>query len=142
MKKTLLLLSIATILSTSCQGPAGEPGESITFHVENFTIRPGDWTRVSTGPHVTLYECILQADVRTEAYEQGIVNAYIFLWDEASRSEVQTQLPYWTQHTDSGYSTWMEGYNFDFDERNVAFYAECRNGTTPPECNFRLVVAP
>lgn len=119
----------------------GEPGADLAFHVENFTIRSGDWNRVDVGRYTTLYECLKSVDVQTEAYERGIVNVYMFQWDEASRSEVQTQLPYWIPYTE-GDHTWLEGYNFDFDEEHVMFYVECRNGIAPPECDFRVVVAP
>ncbi|MDR1381785.1 MAG: hypothetical protein LBJ47_09960 [Tannerella sp.] len=145
MKKVLFLLSAAMMmLSVSCEGPMGPPGEpglDLAFHVENVTVRSGEWARVSEGRYATLYECIKDVDVRTEAYERGMVNVYMFQWNDASNSEVQTQLPYWIQHTDGG-NTWLEGYNFDFDEGTVAFYVECRNGTNPPECEFRVVVAP
>ncbi len=143
MKKILFLL-LAVMLFASCEGPAGRDGidgKDFKFHIENFTIGSNDWKYVSTGKYATLYECIKTVDVTTDAYEDGMVNVYIFQWDNASNSEVQTPLPYWIQHTD-GNNTWLEGYNFDFDSKTVAFYVECKNGTTPPECDFRVVVAP
>ena len=79
--------------------------------------------------------------MREEAYERGLVNVYMFQWSTSGNSEVQTPLPYWIQHTD-GSNTWLEGYNYDFDKGTVAFYAEYRNGEIPPECSFRIVVAP
>jgi hypothetical protein len=146
MKKILFLLP-AMMLFVSCEGPVGpmgpkgDSGLDIAFHVENVTIRSEHWKQVSIGKYATLYECIREVDVREEAYEEGLVNVYMFQWSSDSKSEVQTQLPYWIQHTD-GENTWLEGYNFDFDKGTVAFYAECKNGTNPPECNFRVVVAP
>jgi hypothetical protein len=146
MKKLLFLLSATMMLFVSCEGPAGpmgpqgDPGLDMAYHVENFTIRSGDWDRVSVGKYATLYECIVKVDVREEAYERGLVNVYMFQKDDAG-NEIQTPLPYWLQHTD-GANTWLEGYNFDFDKESVAFYVECKNGTNPPECYFRVVVAP
>ena len=148
MKKILLLLSVAVLLFASCEGPAGRPGfdgedgKDFDFHIENFTIKSKDWQRVSIGKYATLYECVkLNVEVTEKAYEEGVVHVYMFQWNDASNSEVQTQLPYWVQHVD-GDNTWLEGYNFDFDATSVAFYVECANGTTPPECEFRVVVAP
>ena len=146
MKKILFLLSTVILLFASCEGPAGPmgpPGDpaDLAFHIENFTIRSSDWNHVSTGRYTSLYERIKDVDVTEKAYENGMVNVYMFQWNEVSESEVQTPLPYWIQHTD-GSNTWLEGYNFDFDAGTVAFYVECKNGTTPPECQFRVVVAP
>ena len=146
MKKILFLLSAAIIMFASCEGPAGRDGLNgldgeMTFHIENFTVKSQDWKRVSVGRYATLYECLKNVNVTEDAYEFGMVNVYMFQWNIESNSEIQTPLPYWVQHTD-GDNTWLEGYNFDFDPGTVAFYLECRNGTTPPECEFRVVVAP
>jgi hypothetical protein len=122
-------------------GPKGDPGLDMAYHVENFTIEPSDWKRLSVGRYATLYECIKDVAVQEKAYENGLVSVYMFQWNDASNSEVQTPLPYWTQHTD-GNNTWLEGYNYDFDKGSVAFYAECGNGANPPKCSFRVVVAP
>jgi hypothetical protein len=144
MKKNLFLLSIMIFAFASCEGPAGRDGldgESIGFYVENIHVRSQDWTRVRTDRYTTLYQYVANVDVREDAYENGIVNAYLFQWNDASNSEVQTQLPYWIQHTD-GANTWLEGYNFDFDKGTVAFFVEWQNGVNPPESYFRVVVAP
>jgi len=147
--KKILLLSAVIMLFASCEGPAGRDGFDglngkdceCSKHIANFVIKQQDWKRVSVGRYVTLYECIKDVDIREDAYEDGVVFAFMFQWDEKNKSEVQTPLPHWTQHTD-GDNTWLEGFNYDFDHGTVAFYAECRNGTNPPECDFRVFVAP
>ncbi|MDR2775484.1 MAG: hypothetical protein LBC19_12240 [Tannerella sp.] len=144
--KNILFLLPAVMLFVSCEGPAGpmgpkgDPGLDIAFYIESFTVKPENWKLVNIGKYATLYECIRNVDVREEAYENGLVNVYMFQKNN-NKDEVQTQLPYWIQHT-NGDNTWLEGYNFDFNEKNVVFYAECKNGTNPPECIFRVVVAP
>ena len=146
MKKILFLLSAAIMLFASCEGPAGrdgydgEDGKDFSFHNAYFTIESRDWERVSVGRYATLYKCVRDVDIREEAYERGMVLASIFQWDE-NDNEVKTLLPFWVQHTD-GDNTWLEGYYYDYDHGTVAFYVECRNGTTPPRCEFHVFVAP
>jgi hypothetical protein len=147
MKKLLLMLTAATLLFVSCQGPAGRDGldgldgKDFEFYVENFTIRSQDWRYVNSGRYTSLYEYVAEVDVSEDAYERGIVNVYLFQWNTGSNSEVQTPLPYWTQHT-VGDNTWLEGYNYDFDKGTIAFYVEIEKGTTPPTCSFRVAIAP
>ena len=126
---------------TSCEGPAGRDGLDFEFHNEYFTVRSQDWDRVSVGRYATLYECVKDVKIGNEAYEKGMVLVYMFQWDDSSNSEVKTPLPSLTQQTE-GNNTWIEGYNFDYDAGTVKFYVECRNGTTPPGCEFHVVVAP
>jgi hypothetical protein len=144
MKKNLFLWAMMIFVFASCEGPAGRDGldgESIGFYVENITVKSQDWKYVSSDRYVTLYQYIVNMDIREDAYENGIVNAYLFQWNSTSKSEVQTPLPYWIQHTD-GANTWLEGYNFDFDKGTIAFYVEWKNGVNPPESYFRVAVAP
>jgi len=144
MKKFLLIFAAALLSFVSCEGPAGHDGldgDDFGFYVEIFTVRSQDWEYVSTERFTTLYQYIADVDVREEAYEDGIVEVYMFQWNTASDSEVQTPLPYWTQHT-AGENTWLEGYNYDFDKKTVAFYAEVEKGTNPPTSSFRIVIAP
>ena len=147
MKKILFLLSFVAIFMTACEGPPGRDGlngtngQDFSYYVENFTVRSQDWQFVSRGRYTSLYQCIVDVDIRAEAYENGVVQVYLFQNDASSNSEVQTPLPYWIQYT-SGDNSWMEGYNYDFDQGTVAFYAEVENGITPPLCYFRVVVAP
>jgi hypothetical protein len=143
MKKFSVMFATAILLFVSCEGPAGRDGidgASIEFYVENFTVRSQDWIYVSTGKYTVMYQYIANVDVRYQAYDDGIVSVYMYQEDE-EHNEVQSPLPYWTQHT-VGENTWLEGYNYDFDERTVAFYAEVEKGTNPPTSSFRIVIAP
>jgi hypothetical protein len=142
MKKFLLIFAAVLLLFASCEGPAGHDGldgNDFEFYVENFTVRSGDWKYVSEGRYTTLYQCIVKVEIGGKAYEDGIVEVYMFQTDNGS--EVQTPLPYWMQHT-VGENTWLEGYNYDFDDESVAFYAEVEKGTIPLPCYFRVVIAP
>lgn len=142
MKKFILLLSLFTLTFISCEGPAGpmgRPGEDITFFVDEFTITPQDWVLESTGRYASLYSCIVDIEIGDYAYNDGMVNVYMFQTNDGN--EVQSQLPYWIQYTE-GNNTWLEGFNFDFDAGTVAFYADWKNGERPPTCTFRVVVAP
>jgi hypothetical protein len=147
MKKLLLAFTATVLLLASCEGIPGRDGydgrdgKDFEFYVEKFTIKPQEWRYVSTGEYVSLYQYIANIDVREEAYKYGIVNVYLYQQDTNSNSEVQTPLPYWTQHT-SGENTWLEGFNYDFDRGTISFYVEVRKGTNPPESSFRVVIAP
>ncbi|MDR3266644.1 MAG: hypothetical protein LBT24_03640 [Tannerella sp.] len=137
-----MIFAAALLSFVSCEGPAGHDGldgDDFGFYVEIFTVRSQDWERVSIGRFTTLYKYIADVDVRKDAYEGGIVQVYMFQTDD--KNEVQTPLPYWMQHT-VGENTWLEGYNYDFDEGTVAFYAEVEKGTNPPTSSFRIVIAP
>ncbi|MDR2384930.1 MAG: hypothetical protein LBD80_04610 [Tannerella sp.] len=142
MKKLSITISLLSLLS--CEGPAGRDGidgQDFKFYVQNFTVYSQDWKYVSTGGYTTLYQYIAEVDVKKEAYNYGIVEVYMFQWDTGNDSEVQTPLPYWTQHTADG-NTWLEGFNYDFDEKTIAFFVEVRNGTNPPTSKFKIVIAP
>ncbi|MDR2148715.1 MAG: hypothetical protein LBE91_19920 [Tannerella sp.] len=147
MKKVLFLLSVVALFTTSCEGPPGrdgfdgEDGQDFEFYVENFRVRSQDWEFVNSGRYTSLFQYVVDVDVQEEAYEFGIVQVYLFQINASSNSEVQTPLPYWIQYT-SGDNTWLEGFNYDFDQGTVAFYAEVANGTRPADSNFRVVVAP
>jgi hypothetical protein len=147
MKKFSIMFATAILLFASCEGPAGRDGldgrdgASFEFYVKNFTVVSRDWVYLSSGRYTDMYEYVVDIDVKKQAYEYGTVSVYMYQLNTASNSEVQTPLPYWTQHT-AGENTWLEGYNFDFDEGTVAFYAEVEKGTYPPTSLFRIVIAP
>ena len=144
MKKFLFLFSTMILLFASCEGPAGRDGfDGRDLEVRNvyITIKPQKWERVDVGTYATLYKCVENVNIGMEAYERGIVIVSLFQWDQPSDVEVKTPLPYWTQHTE-GNNTWLEGYNYDYDHGSIAFYVECRNGTTPPECNYHVAITP
>ncbi len=144
MKKILLLLSLVVVLLASCEGPAGRDGmdgkdAEMSFFVKNFSVRANDWTLTGAGKYVSYYECIVEVDISTEAYNQGMVNVYIYPFPD---EDVQAPLPYWVQHTE-GDNTWLEGYNYDFDSGTIKFYLDWRNGESLPAISdFRVVVAP
>ena len=142
MKKILFLLVTSVMVLTSCEGPAGRDGldgKDFEFYYDYFTIKSQDWDRVSVGQYATLYEYVVDIKIGHDAYEKGLVLVYMFQWE--GNNEVKTPLPHWVQHS-QGNNTWLEGYNYDFDAGTIKFYAECRNGTNPPECEFHVVVAP
>ena len=143
MKKyVLLVLSLLTLMFASCEGPMGppgEPGEGFIPYVKFFEIKSQDWQNYATDEYVSFYKYVVDMDIGDRAYNNGFVNVYLFQTDEGQ--EIQTPLPYWIQHTDRG-NTWLEGYNFDFDRKTIAFYADCKRGQRPPACKFRVVVAP
>ena len=142
MKKLLFLFSAMILLFASCEGPAGRDGfDGRDLEIRNayFTIKSQDWERVDIGTYATLYKCMKNVNIGKEAYERGIVIVSLFQWD--GDFEVKTPLPFWTQHTE-GNNTWLEGYNYDYDQGTVVFYVECRNRTTPPECEFHVAITP
>jgi hypothetical protein len=138
-KHVLLLLSVLSLTFVSCEGPIGPPGEGLVPYVEYIKIQSNQWENYATNDYVSFYKCVRDVDVRDNAYKNGFVNVYLFQMDDGN--EIQTPLPYWIQHTDRG-NTWLEGYNFDFDRKTIAFYADCKRGERPPLVEFRVVVAP
>ena len=141
-KHVLILLSFWALAFVSCEGPIGPPGDSgegFIPYVKRFEVKSQDWQNFGTDEYVSFYKYIFDIDIGDNAYNNGFVNVYIFQNDDGN--EIQTQLPYWMQYTDRG-NTWLEGYNFDFDRKTIAFYADCKKGQRPPTCEFRVVVAP
>lgn len=142
MKKYLFLLATALMLFASCEGPAGRDGlngrdgKDVVYYIDNFTVKSSDWKHIDNSKYVDIYQHIVDVDIRDDIYEKGLVNVYMFLMID--NNEVQVLLPYWVQHT-VGDNTWIEGYNYDFDKGTVSFYVECEKGTTPPDCEFRVV---
>ena len=135
----LILLSPAFMSCEGPMGPPGEPGEDFLPYVKYIEVRSQDWQLYSSSEYVSFYKCVKDIDIGKRAYENGLVMVYLFQSDEGN--EIQTPLPYWIQYTDKG-NTWIEGYNFDFDQGTIAFYADCQRGQRPPTCEFRVVVAP
>ena len=144
-KHGFLVLSLLLLAFVSCEGPMGPPGlkgkdgEGFVPYVKYFEVRSQDWQNYGSHPSVSFYKYMFDMDIGNEAYENGIVNVYLFQMDDGN--EIQTPLPYWIQYTDRG-NTWLEGYNFDFDRGTIVFYADCQLGQRPPTCEFRVVVAP
>ena len=141
-KRVFLLLNLLALAFVSCEGPIGppgEPGEGFVPFVRYFEVKSQEWQLYDSDDYVSYYKCLVKMDIGDKAYNDGIVNVYLFQTDNGS--EIQTPLPYWIQYTDRG-NRWLEGYNFDFDRETIVFYADCQRGQRPPACEFRVVVAP
>ena len=142
MKKFVLLLSLLSLTFVACEGPMGppgEPGEMLLPFVKPIDVRVQDWQLYGSNDYVSFYKYVADIDIGNNAYNNGFVSVYLYQVDDGN--EIQTPLPYWIQYSDRG-NTWLEGYNFDFDKRTIALYADCLKGQRPPACTFRVVVAP
>ena len=159
MKKFLFLLSMATMLFTSCEGPAGrdgfdgrdglngKDGQGIYWFVDDYTINANQWELVNGKDQLnSFYRAEIKISQLTrDIYEDG--NVFCYMYQKVNGKEVQTLLPYTIpigeKNPNGSDALWTETYAYDFMPGSIMVYVNYSDFYTsnrPPTTSFRVVL--
>lgn len=142
---SILILSscIGTTGSTGPQGPQGPAGEGDNWEVDEYTIRESDWIRDGQVEEAGsfYYFTLLDPDLSTYIFDEGLVQIYKFTGQTASGSWKQAPLPEVRMYEENGFQ-WTENVDYEYGVGELTIfvtYSDFNTSVLPPEMSFRVV---